>query len=350
MATVAATHALAQTPASAAPADGVYDMIVGTYTSGKSEGLYVYRFDTKTGDATLVSVAKTVNPSWLVVSRDNRHVYAVNELPGDNGPATQRGGVSAFSFDPQSGQLAFVNRVSSQGNDPCYLSLSPDGHSLFVANYSVAADPGSSVSGSTTASQNLTQLVTGQPQTSKRIDPFYLLMRLPGTDQMSFLMLRPFVPFAESISNERQTLTSFMVATSDPDDYGKLVVYEMPTGQEINGPVLANSQILANDAIARQLTLLNQQGSHAPPLPVGAMRDDDDPEADFEAQKAFTPWTSAWNVTGMPAVSLPLHWTDDGLPVGVMLAARPAEEEVLLALSAQVEAADPWHDRRPPGW
>ena len=84
--------------------------------------------------------------------------------------------------------------------------------------------------------------------------------------------------------------------------------------------------------------------------PVGAIRNDDDPAADFEAQKAFTPWTSAWNVTGMPAVSLPLSWTTDGLPVGVMLAARPAEEELLLALSAQVEAAAPWHDRHPPGW
>ncbi|GEP36865.1 amidase [Nocardioides psychrotolerans] len=88
----------------------------------------------------------------------------------------------------------------------------------------------------------------------------------------------------------------------------------------------------------------------APPLPVGALRDDDDPAADFAAQKAFTPWTSAWNVTGMPAVSLPLHWTPEGLPVGVMLAARPAEEELLLSLSAQVEAAVPWHARRPPQW
>ncbi|MDP2772221.1 MAG: amidase [Nocardioides sp.] len=87
-----------------------------------------------------------------------------------------------------------------------------------------------------------------------------------------------------------------------------------------------------------------------PPLPVGALRNDADPEADFEAQKAFTPWTSAWNVTGMPAVSLPLHWTPDGLPVGVMLAARPAEEELLLSLAAQVEAAAPWSDRRPPQW
>lgn len=87
-----------------------------------------------------------------------------------------------------------------------------------------------------------------------------------------------------------------------------------------------------------------------PPVLVGAMRDDADPQADFDAQKAFTPWTSAWNVTGMPAVSLPLHWTPEGLPVGVMLAARPAEEELLLALAAQVETAAPWADRRPPGW
>ncbi|GAA0977069.1 hypothetical protein GCM10009562_21180 [Nocardioides aquaticus] len=94
----------------------------------------------------------------------------------------------------------------------------------------------------------------------------------------------------------------------------------------------------------------------SPPLPVGAIRDDADPAADFDAQKAFTPWTSAWNVTGMPAVSLPLHQTaplpdaPGGLPVGVMLAARPAEEELLLAVAAQLEAAAPWRDRRPPGW
>ncbi|MCL2541646.1 MAG: amidase [Nocardioidaceae bacterium] len=87
-----------------------------------------------------------------------------------------------------------------------------------------------------------------------------------------------------------------------------------------------------------------------PPLPVGAIRDDEDPAADFEAQKRFTPWTSAWNVTGMPAISLPLHQTPEGLPVGMMLAARPAEEELLLSLAAQVEAAAPWRDRHPSVW
>ncbi len=87
-----------------------------------------------------------------------------------------------------------------------------------------------------------------------------------------------------------------------------------------------------------------------PPLRIGEIRDDADPARDFENQKAFTPWTSAWNVTGMPAVSLPLHTTPEGLPVGVMLAGRPAEEHLLLALSAQVEAAAPWTGAHPNCW
>lgn len=123
----------------------VYDLLVGTYTgSGKSEGIYVYRFDTASGAITRLSATQAVNPSYLVVSKDRQHVYAVNELPGDNGPASQRGGISAFRFDPASGQLTFVNRVSSDGNDPAYLALSPDGRYLLTANYSVASNPGGS--------------------------------------------------------------------------------------------------------------------------------------------------------------------------------------------------------------
>ncbi|KVD45376.1 3-carboxymuconate cyclase [Burkholderia ubonensis] len=140
---LSATHAFAQQSATA-PADGVYNLLVGTYTDGGSDGIYVYRFDTKTGSVAPVSSTKTVNPSYLLPSRDGRTVYAVNELPGDNGPADQRGGISAFRFDAKTGALAFINRVSSEGNDPCYLSLSPDGKYLVTANYSVAADPGGS--------------------------------------------------------------------------------------------------------------------------------------------------------------------------------------------------------------
>lgn len=88
----------------------------------------------------------------------------------------------------------------------------------------------------------------------------------------------------------------------------------------------------------------------APPVPVGSLRDDDDPAADFAAQKRFTPFTSASNLTGQPAVTLPLHWTHDGLPVGVMLAGRPGEDDLLLSLARQLEVACPWRARTPPMW
>ncbi|SMF99730.1 3-carboxymuconate cyclase [Burkholderia singularis] len=138
-------HAFAH-EAGAAPAGGLYNLLVGTYTGAGSDGIYVYRFDTRTGRITPLSSAKTENPSYLVASRDGRHVYAVNELPGDDGPANVHGGVSAFDFDAKTGKLTFVNRVPAEGNDPCYLSLSPDGKYLVASNYSVAADPGGSFS------------------------------------------------------------------------------------------------------------------------------------------------------------------------------------------------------------
>jgi 6-phosphogluconolactonase (cycloisomerase 2 family) len=149
---MAQSSGTASSAASSAPANpsastdsSVFDLLVGTYTgSGKSEGIYVYRFDTASGAITRLASAQAVNPSYLVVSKDRQHVYTVNELPGDNGPASQRGGVSAFRFDPASGQLTFVNRVSSDGNDPAYLALSPDGRYLVAANYSVASNPGGS--------------------------------------------------------------------------------------------------------------------------------------------------------------------------------------------------------------
>ena len=92
-----------------------------------------------------------------------------------------------------------------------------------------------------------------------------------------------------------------------------------------------------------------------PPAPVGGLRDDADPAADFEAQKAFTPFTSVYNITGQPAITLPIGWTASGdgsprLPIGVMLAGKPAGEAALLSLAAQLEAADPWGGKHPPGW
>ncbi|MFN8125543.1 MAG: amidase [Candidatus Nanopelagicales bacterium] len=83
---------------------------------------------------------------------------------------------------------------------------------------------------------------------------------------------------------------------------------------------------------------------------IGDLRDDADPAADFDAQKRFTPFTAPFNVSGQPAMSIPVHHTDDGLPVGVQLVGRPRDEETIIALAAQVERVVQWHTRIPPLW
>lgn len=87
------------------------------------------------------------------------------------------------------------------------------------------------------------------------------------------------------------------------------------------------------------------------PAPIGWFTAGDaDPAADFERQKRFTPFTALYNVTGQPAISLPLYHSEEGLPIGIMLVGRPRGEAALLSLAAQVERALPWIDRRPPIW
>ncbi len=86
-----------------------------------------------------------------------------------------------------------------------------------------------------------------------------------------------------------------------------------------------------------------------PPVPVGWF-DEVDPAGNFERQKQFTPFTALYNVSGQPAVNVPLYWNAEGLPIGVMLAGRPGDEATLISLSAQLEDARPWKDRHPPLW
>jgi amidase len=84
------------------------------------------------------------------------------------------------------------------------------------------------------------------------------------------------------------------------------------------------------------------------PVPIGTLfGGGPDPAATFHRSGAFTPFTSIANVTGQPAISIPLCHGDDGLPTGVHFFGRPAQEGPLLALAAQLEAARPWADRRP---
>lgn len=89
-----------------------------------------------------------------------------------------------------------------------------------------------------------------------------------------------------------------------------------------------------------------------PPPPVGALRNDADPAADFAAQIDFTPWTSIANLTGRPSTSLPLARAEvDGitLPIGVMLTGRRGADAALLLLAAELELTCPWPTTVPPG-
>jgi amidase len=87
-----------------------------------------------------------------------------------------------------------------------------------------------------------------------------------------------------------------------------------------------------------------------PPVPIGYFRESGDPAEEFDRMTQFTPWTAVFNMTGQPAVNVPLHWSPDGLPIGVMLVGRPADEATLISLSAQLEEARPWRDRHPALW
>ncbi|HJQ24531.1 MAG TPA: lactonase family protein [Blastocatellia bacterium] len=109
-------------------------LYVGTYTSGKSEGIYLYRFNLATGALRrLRTFGGVVNPSFLAIDPRRRALYAVNEVSEMNGQAG--GAVTAFAINRQSGELTRLNNQASMGGAPCHLSLDGTGKWLLVANY-----------------------------------------------------------------------------------------------------------------------------------------------------------------------------------------------------------------------
>jgi amidase len=86
-----------------------------------------------------------------------------------------------------------------------------------------------------------------------------------------------------------------------------------------------------------------------PAIEIGGLRpkEGEPPIQMLNNAAEWVPFTPVWNVTGQPAISLPLHQSETGLPIGIQLVGAPAAEELLFSLSAQLEEARPWADRRP---
>ncbi|HEY8932757.1 MAG TPA: lactonase family protein [Rariglobus sp.] len=121
--------------ASPAPAHELL-VYVGTYTRTTSKGIYVGRFDPATGKlAPLTVAAEMTNPSFLAVSSDRRHLYAVSEGAGVEFNGQPSGVVNAFALAPADGRLTLINAQPSAGKAPCHIATTPDDQAVLVANY-----------------------------------------------------------------------------------------------------------------------------------------------------------------------------------------------------------------------
>jgi 6-phosphogluconolactonase len=123
-------------PARKSPEAGKMWVYIGTYTGGKtnSKGIYRFELDPATGKLSDRQLAaETVNPSFLAVAPDHRHLYAVGEVASFQG---KPGGViGAFALDPKTGSLMPLNQQSSGGAGPCHLVVDRLGKHVLAANY-----------------------------------------------------------------------------------------------------------------------------------------------------------------------------------------------------------------------
>ena len=175
-----------------------YNLLIGTYTkSGKSEGIYVYEFDSKTGKANYKNKAVGLtNPSYLAISNNEEKVYAVCEA------AAGKGLVAAFDFDKKTGTLKLLNTQSSIGNGPCYVSTDKDNKHIFLANYgggsatAIALNPDGSLSEQNQFIQYQGSSANKDRQSAPHAhstvlspDEKYLLISDLGTDRINLLTI-----------------------------------------------------------------------------------------------------------------------------------------------------------------
>lgn len=121
--------------------------------------------------------------------------------------------------------------------------------------WDIARDPGSGTVATAAPTTTAPPAPNSPPPREKLMDPYYLLMRLPGDKEESFLILQPFTPASKN------QLAAFMVAHSDPGRYGQLEVFVMPRSRSVDGPTLVDGKINQEPAVSREITLLGTRGA-----------------------------------------------------------------------------------------
>lgn len=155
----------------------------------------------------------------------------------------------------------------------------------------------------------------------------------------------------------------------EPGSWAMLVIGEMLSAVELTAALQTQAEVSdAFDGFMQRYDVMLTPTLAGPPVQIGALALKKNEIAQIEvlarlrngplirkaahtiAESLFDwlPYTPVFNLTGQPAMSVPLYWTQDDLPVGVQFAARRGNEAVLYRLAAQLEAAQPWFNRRPP--
>lgn len=162
--------------------------------------------------------------------------------------------------------------------------------------------------------------------------------------------------FMASVADERE---QFFGRKIGDEDFEPVAMRFIELGRQIPMSELVKTNNAFSEA-AWQLETFMDEGDYdlllaptlsRPPVKLGVLSLD---PPDFEQYGvdigSFAAWCPVFNQTGWPAISLPLHWTENGLPLGMMFGARLGREELLYALAGQIERAAPWASKTPPVW
>jgi amidase len=168
-------------------------------------------------------------------------------------------------------------------------------------------------------------------------------------------------PFGPELMSQFEALWHILalltpVAAESEPQLQPLTRYLRDLGRKVSGIEVATAvsmlRIQTRAALAQwadfDVILTPTVNGPAPLIPD--ILDRDDPGRDFELQKKWAAYTAAFNMTGQPAINVPIHWTEEGLPIGVQLVGHMFTEGLLIAVAAQLEQAAPWAQRKPPQW